>query len=113
MFNDTGEPLVEAALQVLTVTLDNEPGSGSMSVDGTTGSNTAMDHVPEVGDVSHLLVIYSLFTRHLVVIYSSFTRHLLIIYSLFTRYLLVIYSSFTHHLLTIYSLFTRLKLVIN
>ena len=50
MFSDHGEPLVEGALQVLTVTLDNEPGAGVPSVDGTGTGSTAMEQA-EVGEV--------------------------------------------------------------
>ena len=48
MFADSREPLVEVALQVLCVSLDNEP-AGNVSVDGTTGGATAMEPVSEVG----------------------------------------------------------------
>jgi len=48
MFADSREPLVEVALQVLCVSLDNEP-AGNVSVDGTTGGATAMEPVTDVG----------------------------------------------------------------
>ena len=51
MFADSREPLVEAALQVLCVTLDNEPSAGT-SVDGT-ASGTVMEHG---GDVSSTIL---------------------------------------------------------
>lgn len=43
MFTDSREPLVEVALQVLCVTLENESSNQSVSVDGTSGG-TAMDN---------------------------------------------------------------------
>lgn len=51
MFNDSREPLVEVALQVLCVTLENEAANQSVSVDGTT-SGTAMDQNSEVSLMS-------------------------------------------------------------
>ena len=52
MFSDHSEPLVEMALQVLTVTLDNEPSTGGTSVDGTTTGNTAMELAGDVTEVN-------------------------------------------------------------
>ncbi|KAI0220338.1 Protein HID1 [Lamellibrachia satsuma] len=57
MFADSREPLVEVALQVLCVSLDNEP-AGNVSVDGTTGGATAMEPVSEVGGSENLFVNY-------------------------------------------------------
>ena len=52
MFADSREPLVEVALQVLCVSLDNNPPS-NVSVDGTTGGGaTAMESASEVGPLS-------------------------------------------------------------
>ena len=48
MFTDSRENLVEAALQVLCVTLENESNNQNVSVDGTAGG-TAMDNSAEVG----------------------------------------------------------------
>ncbi|KAK2182053.1 hypothetical protein NP493_369g05010 [Ridgeia piscesae] len=57
MFADSREPLVEVALQVLCVSLDNEP-AGNVSVDGTTGGATAMEPVTDVGGSDNLFVNY-------------------------------------------------------
>ncbi|XP_064594547.1 protein HID1-like [Liolophura sinensis] len=57
MFNDSREPLVEVALQVLCVTLENEAANQSVSVDGTTGG-TAMDQNSETGGPDNLFVNY-------------------------------------------------------
>ena len=51
MFTDSRESLVESALQVLCVTLENESTSQNVSVDGTTGG-TAMENP---GEVKHLM----------------------------------------------------------
>ena len=48
MFTDSRENLVESALQVLCVTLENESNNQNVSVDGTAGG-TAMDNSAEVG----------------------------------------------------------------
>ena len=50
MFTDSREPLVEVALQVLCVTLDQEP-SANASVDGTANS-TAMETHSETSEVT-------------------------------------------------------------
>ena len=47
MFTDSRESLVESALQVLCVTLENETSNQNVSVDGTTGG-TAMENPGEV-----------------------------------------------------------------
>lgn len=53
MFSDSREPLVEVALQVLCVTMENDNSTAAVSVDGT-GSGTAMD---QANDVSQLKVL--------------------------------------------------------
>ncbi|XP_060076654.1 protein HID1-like [Ylistrum balloti] len=58
MFNDSSEPLVEGALQVLCVTLENDSSSQpNVSVDGTSGG-TAMDQQSETGGPDNLFVNY-------------------------------------------------------
>lgn len=47
MFTDSREQLVEGALQVLCVTMENESGSHNVSVDGTSGG-TAMEAQSDV-----------------------------------------------------------------
>ena len=47
MFSDHREPLVEIALQVLCVTMENDAGSTAVTVDGTSGG-TAMDQGSDV-----------------------------------------------------------------
>lgn len=47
MFNDCREPLVEIALQVLCVTMENESSGHNVSIDGTT-NGTAMDQHSDV-----------------------------------------------------------------
>ena len=47
MFSDHREPLVEIALQVLCVTMENDTGSATVTVDGTSGG-TAMDQGSDV-----------------------------------------------------------------
>ena len=52
MFTDSRENLVESALQVLCVTLENESTSQNVSVDGTTGG-TAMENSGEVSGLCY------------------------------------------------------------
>jgi len=52
MFSDHSEPLVEMALQVLTVTLDNEPSNSGTSIDGTSSGSTAMELTADVSEVN-------------------------------------------------------------
>lgn len=47
MFTDSLEQLVEGALQVLCVTMENESSNHNVSVDGTSGG-TAMDAQSDV-----------------------------------------------------------------
>ena len=47
MFSDHREPLVEISLQVLCVTMENDTGSTTVTVDGTSGG-TAMDQGSDV-----------------------------------------------------------------
>lgn len=53
MFTDSREPLVECALQVLCVTLDNEPNSGSSGEGAAQGSEG--DHGSDVSILLRLL----------------------------------------------------------
>ena len=48
MFSDSREPLVEASLQVLCVTMENESSATAVSVDGTSPGGTAMEQGAEV-----------------------------------------------------------------
>ncbi|KAL5018774.1 hypothetical protein ScPMuIL_004496 [Solemya velum] len=58
MFQDTREPLVEAALQVLCVTMEAEAAAAqNVSVDGTSGG-TAMEQQGEAGGPDNLFVNY-------------------------------------------------------
>ncbi|XP_069125176.1 protein HID1-like [Argopecten irradians] len=58
MFNDSSEPLVEGALQVLCVTLENDSSSQqNVSVDGTSGG-TAMEQQNDTGGPDNLFVNY-------------------------------------------------------
>lgn len=47
MFSDHREPLVEVALQVLCVTMENDQSAAAVTVDGTSGG-TAMDQGSDV-----------------------------------------------------------------
>lgn len=47
MFSDSREPLVEVALQVLCVTMENDSSSSTVTVDGTS-TGTAMDQSSDV-----------------------------------------------------------------
>lgn len=47
MFADSREPLVEVALQVLCVTMENDNSAQNVSVDGTSGG-TAMEQAADV-----------------------------------------------------------------
>ncbi|XP_056018136.1 protein HID1-like isoform X4 [Ostrea edulis] len=57
MFTDSREQLVEGALQVLCVTMENESGSHNVSVDGTSGG-TAMEAQSDTGGPDNLFVNY-------------------------------------------------------
>ncbi|XP_050393670.2 protein HID1 [Patella vulgata] len=58
MFSDHREPLVEIALQVLCVTMENDnSGNQNVSVDGTS-SGTAMDQSSDAGGPDNLFVNY-------------------------------------------------------
>lgn len=49
MFTDSREPLVEVALQVLCVTLENEASNNqNVSVDGTSGGTAMENGQPDV-----------------------------------------------------------------
>lgn len=50
MFADSREPLVEVALQVLCVTMENDSPAQNVSVDGTSGG-TAMEQGVEVNSI--------------------------------------------------------------
>lgn len=50
MFTDSREQLVEGALQVLCVTMENESSNHNVSVDGTSGG-TAMDAQSDVWNI--------------------------------------------------------------
>lgn len=57
MFTDSREQLVEGALQVLCVTMENESSNHNVSVDGTSGG-TAMDAQSDTGGPDNLFVNY-------------------------------------------------------
>ncbi|XP_013077027.2 protein HID1-like [Biomphalaria glabrata] len=57
MFTDSREPLVEVALQVLCVTIENDSNSQPVSVDGTSGG-TAMDQTSDSGGTDNLFLNY-------------------------------------------------------
>lgn len=57
MFTDSREQLVEGALQVLCVTMENESSNHNVSVDGTSGG-TAMDPQSDTGGPDNLFVNY-------------------------------------------------------
>ncbi|KAK7506381.1 hypothetical protein BaRGS_00002493 [Batillaria attramentaria] len=57
MFTDSREPLVEVALQVLCVTMENDSSSGAVTVDGTS-SGTAMDQGSDAGGSDNLFLNY-------------------------------------------------------
>ncbi|BFZ03463.1 hypothetical protein BsWGS_06502 [Bradybaena similaris] len=57
MFTDSREPLVEVALQVLCVTMENEANTQAVSVDGTSGG-TAMDQTGEGRGSDNLFLNY-------------------------------------------------------
>ncbi|CAL1548569.1 unnamed protein product [Lymnaea stagnalis] len=57
MFTDSREPLVEVALQVLCVTMENDSNAQPVSVDGTSGG-TAMDQTGEGGGSDNLFLNY-------------------------------------------------------
>ncbi|XP_052771085.1 protein HID1-like isoform X2 [Mya arenaria] len=57
MFTDSREALVESALQVLCVTMENESTNQNVSVDGTAGG-TAMEPQTEAGGPDNLFVNY-------------------------------------------------------
>ncbi|CAG5135245.1 unnamed protein product, partial [Candidula unifasciata] len=57
MFTDSREPLVEVALQVLCVTMENEANTQAVSVDGTSGG-TAMDQTAEGRGSDNLFLNY-------------------------------------------------------
>ncbi|XP_059179065.1 protein HID1-like [Physella acuta] len=57
MFTDSREPLVEVALQVLCVTMENDSNAHPVSVDGTSGG-TAMDQTGEGGGSDNLFLNY-------------------------------------------------------
>lgn len=57
MFTDSRESLVESALQVLCVTMENESTNQNVSVDGTAGG-TAMESPTETGGPDNLFVNY-------------------------------------------------------
>lgn len=59
MFTDSREPLVEMALQVLCVTLENDSNNTqNISVDGTSAGGTAMDQTSDAGGPDNLFVNY-------------------------------------------------------
>ncbi|KAK0064862.1 protein HID1 [Biomphalaria pfeifferi] len=57
MFIDSREPLVEVALQVLCVTIENDSNAQPVSVDGTSGG-TAMDQTGDSGSTDNLFLNY-------------------------------------------------------
>lgn len=57
MFTDSREPLVEVALQVLCVTMENDLSSQPVSIDGTSGG-TAMEQGAEGGATDNLFLNY-------------------------------------------------------
>ncbi|XP_052687982.1 protein HID1-like isoform X2 [Crassostrea angulata] len=57
MFTDSREQLVEGALQVLCVTMENESSNHNVSVDGTSGG-TGMDAQSDTGGPDNLFVNY-------------------------------------------------------
>ncbi|KAJ8317846.1 hypothetical protein KUTeg_002937 [Tegillarca granosa] len=57
MFSDSREAVVEGALQVLCVTLENESSGHNVSVDGTSGG-TAMEQDTDTGGPDNLFVNY-------------------------------------------------------
>lgn len=57
MFTDSREPLVEVALQVLCVTMENDSSGGAVTVDGTSGG-TAMDQSSDAGGSDNLFLNY-------------------------------------------------------
>ncbi|KAH9513152.1 cell wall biogenesis protein [Bulinus truncatus] len=57
MFTDSREPLVEVALQVLCVTIENDSNAHPVSVDGTSGG-TAMDQTGDSGGTDNLFLNY-------------------------------------------------------
>ncbi|XP_029652180.2 protein HID1 [Octopus sinensis] len=59
MFTDSREPLVEMALQVLCVTLENDSDPNrNVSVDGTSAGSTAMEQNTDVGGPDNLFLNY-------------------------------------------------------
>ncbi|PVD37614.1 hypothetical protein C0Q70_00210 [Pomacea canaliculata] len=57
MFSDSREPLVEVALQVLCVTMENDNSSSTVTVDGTS-TGTAMDQSSDAGGSDNLFLNY-------------------------------------------------------